>query len=207
MAGGTRFKEISGVMHKKCNGPLHEEGGEFMPVNAFWTHKSGQRAGKLFSRCAACERLADGRIPQDGLIAVSRIWFIFVELRERIGKAETCRRLGISMNMWYRVERGIYKNMYRKTARAALLLLRELRMNDTVRHPDSIKYGAARRGREEKKARRSYVDKSSPEYNGNFAERSRQRWANDSEYIERMDEVRAFNMQTLVPSKSKGNNK
>ena len=73
--------------------------------------------------------------------------FVFEELKRRIGKAEACRQLGVSRNMWMRLERRIYTKMYRKTARDAMILLRELRDNDVVHSRRSIRHGAMARGR------------------------------------------------------------
>lgn len=146
-----RYKTINGESHKLCNGPLHKPEGEWMPLHSYFIMKKGSRAGKPLSRCMACDRVYKGRDKKGGLVPVNRVWFIFEELRARIGKAETCRRLGISINLWYRVEHRVYRNMYRKTAKAAMLLLRELRTNNVARHRDSIRHGAAMRGHKEKR--------------------------------------------------------
>jgi hypothetical protein len=137
-------------MQKLCNGPLHGENGAWLPLRTFWTHKRGARAGKPMSQCIACERVKRGRDPNSGLIEVDRVYFIFRELQYRLGKAETCRRLGISENLWYRLDNRIYKKMYRETARKAILLLKELRENRVVRHRASIRHGSLARGHREK---------------------------------------------------------
>jgi len=145
-----RYKTINGVLHKKCNGPLHQEEGEWLTLDRYFINKKGKRAGKPISQCKACSRYYKFKDTNRGLVEVSRVWWIFVELRNRLGKAEVCRRLGVSRNFWYRVERGIYVRMYKKTALKAILVLREAREKNEVRHRDSILSGAAQRGRKEK---------------------------------------------------------
>lgn len=146
-----RYRKVNGQEQKLCNGPLHPEEGAWLPFRSFWTYKKGPRADKLMSRCIECEKSARGRDPkQSGLIPISRVWWIFVEIRNRVGKAEACRRIGVSHNMWMRAERGIYINMRRETARKAILALHELRENGVVRHRDSIRRGAAARGEKER---------------------------------------------------------
>lgn len=145
------IRVIDGVQHKLCRGPLHEAGGALLPLQSFWTIKRGPRAGKPFSRCVECERVVRGRDPKtSGVIEISRVWWIFVELQRRLGKAEACRRIGVSYNFWMRVEREIYLRMRRETARRAIAALYEARANNEVRHKDSIRYGAYLRGRKEK---------------------------------------------------------
>lgn len=146
-----------------------------MPLHSFWMHKSGKRKGKPMSQCQACQRVGKGRDPESGLVPINRVWFIFIELEQRIGRAETCRRLGISQNMWMRAERHIYKSMYRRTAKAAMLLLRELRNQDESRHPKSIRYGASARGKQERKPQKSYTGITVGE---RLAEKTRERWQN-----------------------------
>lgn len=146
-----RYKTIDGVQHKLCNGPLHASEGAWLPLRAFWTFKSGPRAGKPVSRCAACSRVDRGRDPNSGLVPVGPVYFIFYEIQARIGKAEACRRLGMSHNLWSRLENRVYERMEKQSVRNAIILLRELRANNEVRHRRSIKSGATMRGKEERK--------------------------------------------------------
>jgi hypothetical protein len=144
-----RYKEIKGERHKLCNGPLHAPEGAYLPMRSFWMLKTGARAGKPLSQCIACQKAARGFDPEvSGLVEVDRVMFIFEEIKRRIGKAEACRRLGVTSNMWYRMERRIYTNMYRKTVKNAMLLLRELRANDVVYSRRSIHRGSLARGEE-----------------------------------------------------------
>jgi hypothetical protein len=144
-----RYREIKGVQHKLCNGQLHDDEGAFLPLRSFWVHKSGARAGKPMSQCIACQKASRGYDPDvSGLVEVDRVMFIFEEIKRRIGKAEACRRLNVSVNMWMRLERRVYTKMYRSTVRKAMLLLRELRANDVVYSKRSIRHGSLARGKE-----------------------------------------------------------
>lgn len=125
-----------------------------MPMRSFYILKKGKRAGKPVSQCSACIRASHGYKADGGLVPVDRVWFVFAELEARIGRAETCRRLGLSTNLWYRLDKRTYSSMYRTTARAAMVLLHELRDNNIVRHKDSIRYGATARGKKEKEPTR-----------------------------------------------------
>lgn len=147
-----RYKVIDDVMHKKCTGPLHPEEGAWLPLRSFFINKKGPRAGKPIPQCIECQKTSKGLDPKiSGLIPISRVWWIFIEIKNRVGKAETCRLVGVSQNFWFRAERGIYVNMRRATARRAIEVLHDLRTRNVVRHRDSIRHGAALRGREEKK--------------------------------------------------------
>src|SRR4029450_1412624 len=98
-----RYRIVKGETQKRCTGPLHPEGGAFLPLRSYWTHKKGPRAGKPLPRCIECEKTSRGRDPRtSGMIDIEHVWWIFLELQRRLGKAETIRRLGISANFWYR---------------------------------------------------------------------------------------------------------
>lgn len=145
----NRYGLVDGVRHKRCNGPLHIEGGELLPLRLFWIHKSGVREGKLFSRCRDCSRIDKGRT-NSGYIHVDSVRKIFDEIEARLGRAEAARRLNSDTKLYIRLNSG--KKMYfeKATVQRAMILLRELRMKDEVRHRDSIKHGAAARGHKEK---------------------------------------------------------
>lgn len=146
-----RYKIIGGIPHKLCNGPHHSPEGAFLPLRSFWIHKSGPRTGKPFSRCIECLKTEKGRDPlTSGYIRIAEVWWVFLELRNRLGKAEALRRVGISTNFWMRAERGIYIHVRKATVKKALETLIEARANNEVRHRDSIKYGALARGRQDK---------------------------------------------------------
>jgi hypothetical protein len=153
-SGPYRYKKVKGEYYKLCTGCLHGEGGAWLPLHSFWIFKNGKRAGKPVSQCKACERVNRGR-SGNGVVPVSRVHFAFVEIERRLGRTEACRRMGVSMNLWYRLQNGTYQNMYYSTAEKALVLLKELRENNVARHKDSIKYGAAARGAEEKIPKRN----------------------------------------------------
>lgn len=140
-----------GEKEKLCNGPLHPPEGAFLPLRSFWTMKTGSRAGRPMSRCQECEKVSRGRDPrQSGYIRVEDVWWVFLELQRRLGKAETLRRLNISNNFWMRAERKIYVHMRRTTAVKAVKLLGTVRANNEVRHKLSIQHGAKARGHKER---------------------------------------------------------
>jgi hypothetical protein len=147
--GPYRYRKANGEFQKLCTGKLHGKDGEWMPLRSFWIYKSGSRIGKPMSQCIACERIKRGR-KGSGIVPVKKVYFAFMEIERRIGRTEACRRLGVSANLWYRLESGVYENMYFQTAQKAFRLLKELRESNEVRHRDSIRHGAAARGREEK---------------------------------------------------------
>ena len=124
-----------------------------MPLRSFFTFRNGPRAGKPFSRCSACCRVQKKRHVNSGLVLVDKVFYIFAEIEARIGRAEAVRRLGMSPNLWWRLDNRIYIRMEKNTVAKAMLLLRELRATKEVRHRDSIKYGASARGQPEKKVR------------------------------------------------------
>lgn len=140
---------------KRCNGPLHK--GSFVPLSYFYVFKSGKRKGKPFSRCKSC--LAVGKFGDavHGLVPYSRVNFIFDELEARIGKAETCRSLGISQNFWMRRRNKTYKHIRKATVARAIHLLRVLRQKEIAIHRNSIKHGARMRGHNVKSAKKAYI--------------------------------------------------
>ena len=134
---------------KKCNCELHN--GEFIPLDKFWVFKKGKRKGLPMSRCKEGLMLQQGRNPgTSGYVPLSRFKFVFRELESRIGRVETCRRAGISINFWHRMDRGITRNVQKATVIRLISVLREAREADEVRHKDSIRHGAAARGRQER---------------------------------------------------------
>lgn len=124
-----------------------------MPLRSYHIFKTGPRAGKPLSRCIACERVCKGRLVNSGLVPVSAVYFVFREIESRIGRAEGCRRLGMSPNLWKRLDKGVYRRMEKNTAAKAMVLLLELRANDEVRHRDSIRHGAKSRNHSEREVR------------------------------------------------------
>lgn len=137
-----------GVKEKKCNGPLHPPEGAWLPLTAFWVFRDGPRKGRPLNYCIECARTTHHRDPKGGYIKVGEVRWIFLELRNRLGKAETIRRCGLSTSFWTRLEKQ--QAMKRATVRRAVLVLMECRKNDEVRHRKSIRYGASQRGTVEK---------------------------------------------------------
>lgn len=67
-----------------------------------------------------------------------------------MGKAETARRVGVSISFFYRHRHGHYRKVRMRIAISAVRVLQECRKNGEVRNRRSIIHGAAARGREEK---------------------------------------------------------
>jgi hypothetical protein len=181
--------QIDGIPHKKCFGVLHPKGGVYLPLRSFWKFRKGPRAGLPFSQCIECERSNKNRGEASGLVPISKVWWIFLELERRLGRAETCRRIGVSHNFWMRVERRIYLNMRIATARRAIITLREVRLSGEVRHRDSIRHGAYLRGRKEK-----IPTKQEDFYHpsgDNEAEYKRKYVKQNPDYIQRQSKARA----------------
>jgi hypothetical protein len=134
---------------KRCNCDVHQ--GEFIPLEEFWVFKRGRRAGKPMSQCKDALQRQQGRTPGvSGYVPLNRLKFVFRELESRIGRMETCRRAGISINFWSRMDRGITKSIQKGTAIKLIEVLRQCRIAEEARHKDSIRHGAAARGRKEK---------------------------------------------------------
>lgn len=135
---------------KRCNGPLHK--GEYLHLSEFWTHRKGERAGKPFSQCIRCENFNKwGREDiYHGLVEYKEVKFIFDELVNRIGKAETVRRLGISSSFFSRRKHRTYKRIRKGTVAKAMVELKKCREAGEARHRKSIRHGSAVRGRKER---------------------------------------------------------
>jgi hypothetical protein len=133
---------------KRCNGPLHK--GEYLDLSEFWVHKGKYRHGLPFSQCKHCENYNKFGDTAHGLVPYSKVGFIFAELENRLGKAETARRIGVSISFFYRRKRQEYKNVRLGTVINAMRVLKECRESGEVRHKRSITYGASARGQEER---------------------------------------------------------
>lgn len=140
-------------LQKKCTGRLHPPGGVWLPMTAFFIMKKGPRAGKPIPQCKLCERMRRGGDMPRGWVYSAQVWWIFTELERRIGRMETCRRLDMSLNLWYRHDLGHVTKHRLSTVAKAMRLLREVRAAGEVRHRDSIRHGAAARGRTERQVR------------------------------------------------------
>jgi hypothetical protein len=133
---------------KRCNGPLHN--GDYIPLKEFWVHKSGKRKGKPFSQCRHCENYQKFGDTAHGLVPYSRVKFIFEELENRLGKAESLRRIGASYSFAYHHRYGYHKGVRVAIVIRAIKVLQECRENGEVRHRRSIRHGSAARGHQER---------------------------------------------------------
>jgi len=88
---------------KRCTGPLCE--GKYVDLRRFWFFKNGRRKGKPFSRCMDCENFRKFGDTNHGWIEFSKVKFVFDELVSRLGKMETCRRIGVSPNYFQDVRK------------------------------------------------------------------------------------------------------
>lgn len=147
---GQSYKVVDGTIFKLCAGPLHKDEGEWLTLDRYFIMKKGRRANRPIPMCKACERMKRFGTTERGLVEVQKVWWVFEELERRVGRTETCRRVGVSANFWKRVENRVYTRMYKRTAIKAVRALREARLKGEVRHRDSIKHGASLRGHEEK---------------------------------------------------------
>lgn len=150
------IRSVNGVDHKLCRGPLHSEGGAWLPVANF--KKRGDGSGRLRGNCGRCEHYwrygkNAGMVPEfSGLVPLARYKFAILELENRLGRIEAARRCGLGKSTWMRwVTFPIGHKIQRAKAAKLLWTLREVRESDEKRHRDSIKRGAKARGEIEKK--------------------------------------------------------
>lgn len=143
----AQYEVIDGALHKLCKGVSHREGA-FVSIDNYYVIKSGRSKGQLYHICKECVRLREGAEPR---VYLNQAWHNFVmELINRLGFAETARRLDRS-DTWLREFRDKKKSyMLRETARRIITVLRDVRSANEVRHRNSIKSGAYIRGRPEK---------------------------------------------------------
>lgn len=133
---------------KRCNGPLHQ--GKYISLDEFLVHKKGTRKGKPFSQCRHCKNFKRYGDTEHGLVPYNKVKFIFDELVNRLGKAESARRLGVSLSFFYRHGVGQCENVRLKTVANAMRILKNSRADGEVRHKKSIRHGSAIRGRAER---------------------------------------------------------
>jgi hypothetical protein len=143
--GGPSF--ITGNK-KRCMGPLHQ--GEYIPLDEFYRIGSGRRKGRPFSQCKACHLARKRADTRNQMILYSRVEFVFQELHNRLGKMETCRRLGVAPSFFSRRKHEGLKKIQRETVIKAMRALKECREKGEVRHRNSIRRGATIRGEKEK---------------------------------------------------------
>lgn len=137
-----RFHTINGVQHKLCKGPLHRK-GSWVCVDDYFKRPDG------FPRphCKACESFHRG---SERMIPAKKYLPWIEHIIDRLGIIETARRLEISQQSLWRITNGKSTKLKRRTVRKIVALHIELRKTREVRHRDSIRHGAAQRGRPEK---------------------------------------------------------
>ena len=147
---------------KRCMGHYHR--GEYVSLKYFYFFKKGPKKGKPFARCRLCiyyEKYGD---TEHGLIPYDRVKFIFDELTNRLGKAETLRRIEVSRNFFIRRSENQFIRV--PTVVRAMKVLKECRENDVRRHKHSIRHGSAARGHKEREI--SGLGHHGDFYNGHF---------------------------------------
>lgn len=169
-------KRVNGVEHKLCTGPLHRE-GQFVRIEDGF-YKRGN--GKVRPQCKACEA---SYLNSEPYVPRARMDFAIQECIFRIGKAELARRLEIrqkTVSQWVSTTKP-QRYMKRRTARALISLLHELRANNVVRHKKDIKHGSAARGKPER------VPTAYSHFNGpnarNIEDKRKQRSRTDPEIL------------------------
>lgn len=141
------FKEIDGVRHKRCRGPLHRE-GKFVPVGEFFLIRSGRFEGMPRAHCKDCESVFRGT---ERMVPLDQGWInLLDEIVFRVGVMETCRLLERSQNWLWLVRRKRVNSIQRRTARKIVLVLMQLRKENYARHRLSIKHGSSLRGHKER---------------------------------------------------------
>jgi hypothetical protein len=151
---GKRYeiRKIRGVDRKLCRGPLHHEGGAWIPVDRFGIRRE---TGRLRGNCKACEHLWRYYKPPRkakfiGTVRVSRMMFAIREIEQRVGRLEAARRVGVSRHTWYSWITGKRENMQKLRAVWLIQTLYQIRREKIIRHRVSIRRGAAARGEAEK---------------------------------------------------------
>lgn len=155
------FKEVDGKKYKRCNGPLHQ--GLFVPVEKFH-RRSNSKNGRDY-RCIGC-------LGENQMLEFSQEYQMWLEsIVRRLGKTEAARRLDISYGTlwkWY-TGKDRPKHLRRHHARRLVEVLIEVVQNDELRHKDSIKHGASKRGKPERKVTKTsqlYIRNSDEENYG-----------------------------------------
>jgi hypothetical protein len=129
-------------------GPLCQ--GNYTSLTRFWFFKSGRRKGKPFSRCRDCLNYQRWGSTDHGWVPYNKIGFVFEELQFRLGKMETCRRIGVSINYFSRRLHEDRTRVNMNIARRAMLELMKCRENNEVRHKDSVHRGTTARGEKDR---------------------------------------------------------
>lgn len=123
-----RYKLVNGEWHKLCKGPGHDA-PTYLPANTkyFYSFKKakGKRPGQLTSKCRLCSNWAKLKTPgsESGWIESIKVSHLFLELANRIGVAETCRRTGIHKGTMTAIIAGRTKYTQKRTVRKIMLEL------------------------------------------------------------------------------------
>jgi hypothetical protein len=127
-------------------------------------------------------------------VPIDRVRWIFVEIAHRIGNAEAARRIGTGRHNLYKIVavKGNKKFVERRTAKAAIILLRDLRINDTVYSKQSIRRGAVARGEEPKRPTRRKDFYKDPDYQEQDRERHRAARQRQSAEEERLTNLAGY---------------
>lgn len=142
-----RRKIIDGIPHKLCNGPSHKK-PTWVPFSDFYRNYSpNHSADGIAGVCKACEGVRGGHPRQ---VPYKKVEFAIIELVNRLGVNETCRRVPISTTTLWKYRNKKSKQVHRGTAEKILQALSEVRSNGEIRHAHSIHHGASARGKEEK---------------------------------------------------------
>jgi hypothetical protein len=147
----AQFRVIDGTLCKLCNGvkgKFHEP--RYVPLRDFYPDRHKQAKKRLLVRaeCKFCTNSASGSQPLVPFSQVYRSWL--TEIVNRIGPMEASRRLGITQVTLYNLRNRHVQHLRQTTATAIISVLFDLRIQNEVRHRDSILHGAYLRGREEK---------------------------------------------------------
>lgn len=145
---------------KYCFGPLHDIHGELLPclpdspLSAFSFFRTGQRAGKPFSRCKKCNHLyRHGTSEGHGYQSATAFMYYYNNCTERIGKAETNRRVGISWNFVRRMQANKQKYVKMDALARVQEVWEKIERYNEKRHPNDIHHGTTARGKKEQRRR------------------------------------------------------
>lgn len=150
------FKEIKGVLHKQCRGPAHEE-PTWLPATDkyFYFYKKGVYQGQIYGRCRRCinwKRIKK-HPEKSGVVPIDDIRPFFIEAINRVGLFEASRRIGMHYQNVREIAKGNRTKVLRTSAEKVIKAVYVMRINNEVRHRDSIHFGATARGLPEKQVR------------------------------------------------------
>lgn len=135
---------IDNKLYKLCAGPSHESPA-WVSTDQFYRAKKGY----FRSWCKSCEAHQQGT---ENLIGFASYAPLVLELINRLGVEEACRKIGVSQQTLWRWRKRAPIKFKRKNARKIVMALQDVRANNLVRHKDSIHHGSYLRGHKEKPA-------------------------------------------------------